>query len=184
MTQPMRFFKETARRVLAQGRRFDFFEIDAQTPSGRTVHKQGIHHPGAVIILPILDTPSGPTLVLERNDRVLVGQSLLELPAGTREPGEDPATTAGRELVEETGYQAATCTELCRFYTSPGLSDELMWAFVARQLTHVGQHLEPDEGISVELIHADHALELIDAGQIVDAKSILTLLFARRKGLL
>ena len=59
MTQPMRFFKETARRVLAQGRRFDFIEVDAQTPSGHTVHKQGIHHPGAVIILPILDTPEG-----------------------------------------------------------------------------------------------------------------------------
>ena len=70
-----------------------------------------------------------------RNERFAVGEFLWELPAGTLEPGEAPKTTASRELMEETGYQAGQIDFLTKFYTSPGFCNELMHAYVARVCT-------------------------------------------------
>ncbi len=138
------------------------------------------------MILPLLETPSGgePTILFVRNDRFAIGQSLLELPAGTREVGEAPEVTAGRELVEEAGYQAATLELLTRFYTTPGMTDELMWAYLARGLTQVGQQLEEDESLTVEPVAATAAMRMIETGELKDAKSILVLLLARSRGML
>lgn len=143
-----------------------------------------VRHPGAVVILPILDGPGGPQIVMIRNLRVALEAELLELPAGTLERGEDPAACAARELMEETGYEALTIRPLGRFYTTPGLTDELMHAFVATGLRSVGQDLEDDESIRVEPVPLAAAMACIDAGELVDAKSILTILWACRRGVL
>ena len=74
---------------------------------------------------------------LIRSRRLTVGETLIEVPAGTREPDETPLETAHRELAEETGYRAAHFEELINFYPSPGISNERMWLFVAR--AHAGQ---------------------------------------------
>ncbi len=173
------------RTTLARGAKFDFVEATFDVPGGVEVRRQYIRHPGAVVILPILNTPQGRQVVFVRNRRVALGKFILELPAGTRDqPGERPDETAARELREETGYTAATWTPLARFYTGPGLTDESMHAFLATDLLHVGQQLEADEQMSVRAIPVPEALSLIDRGELVDGKSIAVLLMAARRGLL
>jgi ADP-ribose pyrophosphatase len=122
--------------------------------------------------------------VLIRNHRPTVDRELLECCAGTIERGDPPADTAARELIEETGYRAGKLTPLGMFYTSPGLSDEMMWVFVATELTHVGQHLEEDENIVVEVVPTAEALAMATDGRMIDAKSMLGLLWARAKGMI
>ncbi len=173
------------RTTLFKGAKFDFDELSWTASDGRVLRRQFVRHPGSVVILPVLETTGQPArVVLIRNLRQAVGKVLWELPAGTRDGDEDPARCAARELIEETGYQAATLQPLCRFHTSPGLSDEWMHAFVARGLTHVGQRLEPDEDLTVHPLPIDDGLALIDSGELVDCKSMAVLLFARRRGLI
>jgi len=140
-----------------------------------------VRHPGAVTVLPVIDEA---TIVLIRNDRPAVGKTLWELPAGTLEAGEDPAKCAARELTEEAGYSAGRIEPLGAFFTTPGMTDEFMRAFAAFDLTSVGQRLERDERITVETMPVARALALLDTGELQDAKSMLTLLLALRKGLL
>jgi ADP-ribose pyrophosphatase len=168
------------RTLIHRGRKFDFEQLEFVGSDGTVLRREVVRHPGAVVILPILDDGR---IVLIRNHRPSLDRPLYELPAGTLEAGEKPVACAGRELIEETGYDAATIRPLGRFYTSPGLSDELMWAFVATQLEHVGQRLEPDERLTVHPIPAREAFGMIESGELVDGKSMLTLLWAERKGL-
>jgi ADP-ribose pyrophosphatase len=186
VNQPLTGTPSVHRETLIKGAKFDFDRLTMQTADGRTLVRQSVRHPGAVLILPLLADPAGgaPTVIMIRNWRISIQQWLHELPAGTLEPGEDPAACAARELEEETGYSAATITPLCRFYTSPGLSDELMWAYVAAGLRPVGQRLEQDEWVTVHPMPAAAALGMIDTGELIDAKSILTLLYAQKQGLL
>lgn len=168
------------RRTLHKGRKFDF-EILTVLQRGRETQRENVHHPGAVVVVPVLDDGR---IVLIRNHRLSVGERLWECCAGTMEPPEPPELCAARELVEETGYRAATITPLGWFYTTPGLTDERMHAFVATGLAHVGQDLEDDESIAVEAVPADRVLEMIDSGELRDAKSMTALLLAQRRGYL
>lgn len=173
------------RTTLVRGAKFDFVEASFKGADGKELRRQYVQHPGAVVILPILHTPEGARVVFVRNRRIPLGRFILELPAGTRDKvGEEPLTTAARELVEETGYKAATLTPLLRFYTGPGLTDEFMHAFLASGLSEVGQRLEADEQMSVRTYSVREALALIERGELVDCKSITTLLYASHRGLL
>jgi ADP-ribose pyrophosphatase len=171
------------RRIIHKGAKFDFEEVTWPSggPGGRALTRQVVRHPGAVVIVPVLEDGS---VVFIRNFRIATEQRLLELPAGTLEPQEAPEVCAARELVEETGYQAATLRQLGRFYTSPGLSDELMHAFVATGLKEVGQDLEEDEDLTIEIVAANAVLEMLQTGKLVDGKSMLAVLLAWREGLL
>lgn len=112
-----------------------------------------------------------------RNVRPCVDQELWELPAGTLDrPGEEPSAAALRELEEEAGYRAARLSPLCRFYSSPGITNELLRAYVATGLTRTCQRLDPTEQIRVEPIQMSEALAMIRQGRIVDAKTIVTIL--------
>ncbi len=196
----------TARSLLHRGKKFDFELLTVQRPGGSTLKRENVRHPGAVVIVPILNpqlptahSPLPPSIVLIRNFRISLAQPLLECCAGTIErsrlpdrdgqpqgfgPGEAPELCAARELIEETGYQAATLIPLGWFYTTPGLTDEQMFAFAATGLTHVGQKLEEDESIDVEIVPAPRVLEMIRTGELRDAKSMLAILLAERAGLL
>jgi ADP-ribose pyrophosphatase len=172
------------RELLFKGAKFDFERLTVQDAAGQTLVRQSVRHPGAVVILPILRESAGESVVLIRNWRISIEQWLYELPAGTLEPGEEPAACAARELEEETGFAAATITALGRFYTSPGMSNELMWAYAATGLRPVGQRLEPDEWVTVHPVRTAGAFGMIDSGELTDGKSILALLLARQRGLL
>lgn len=150
---------------------------------GKPITRQVVRHPGAVAVVPLLEGGE-QRVVLIRNWRISVEKWLYEIPAGTLEKGERPEKCAARELEEETGYRAATLELLCRFYTSPGLSDELMWVYAATGLVEVGQRLEENELVTVHPVAADKALAMMDSGELVDSKSIAGLLVAQRRGLL
>jgi ADP-ribose pyrophosphatase len=139
-------------------------------------------HPGAVVIMAFLDDD---TIVLIRNRRYAIGQTLIELPAGTLEPHEDPMNCAGRELVEETGYLAEKLEFLNTFFTSPGVLSERMYAFAAYGLTASLKALEAGEEIEVMPTAWNDCLTMIEDGRIQDAKTIATVLMYdkfRRRG--
>ena len=156
------------------GVKFSVDRILVQPTDGSDpVWRERVQHNGAVIVLPILDDGR---IVMIRVHRFIVGQTMWELCAGTLEIGEDPADCAGRELIEETGYRAGTIEKLSAFYTSPGFSNELMHAYIATDLTHVGQQLEPTEDITVEPLPIQDVLEMIRDGRCKDGKTIAALL--------
>ncbi len=167
------------RRTLHKGRKFDF-ELLTVLQGGKETQREVVRHPGAVVIVPILDDGR---IVLIRNFRVGLGERLWECCAGTIEPPEAAEACAARELVEETGYRPATLRSLGWFYTTPGLTDERMHGFVATGLTHVGQNLEEDESIEVEAVTRERVLSMIDSGELRDAKSMLAILLALRRGI-
>jgi len=150
--------------------------------SGRRHKREVVVHPGAVVILGLLDDEQ---VLLIRNRRYAVGQVLLELPAGTLEKKEDPMNCAGRELLEETGYLARRLKPIGSYFTSPGILSEKMYAFAAYDLVKKESALEEGEEIEVEPTPLDDAMAMIGDGRIQDAKTIATLLmydrFHRRK---
>ena len=143
-----------------------------ERPGRAPVARDVVIHPGAVVILPILDDRR---VVMIRNYRYPVEEELWELPAGTREPAESPVVTARRELEEETGYRAKNLTPMMEFYTSPGILTERMHAFVATDLTMVGQNLQGSERIEVEVLDLGDARRKLIRGEFADGKTIAVL---------
>jgi ADP-ribose pyrophosphatase len=135
-------------------------------------------HPGAVLILGLLDEPGNDQkVVLIRSFRYTIGQYLYELPAGTLEKGEEPLNCAGRELLEETGYLAGRLVPLMTFYTSPGILSEKMFVFTAYDLQQSAAALEEGEDITVHCVTLDESVGMVREGLIQDAKTIAALLF-------
>lgn len=159
--------------ILLHATRFRVERREYDVPGHGRVRRELVCHPGAVLILPLLDED---TVIMIRNYRFSVGAEILELPAGTLEPDEPPIDCAARELIEETGYDAGRIEPLCAFYTSPGFTDERMHCFVARDLTEVGQQLEATEQIRIAPMPYADAIAATTDGRIVDAKSIAALL--------
>ncbi len=166
------------RKTLLETRRFNVVECTVTRADGQEASCQFIEHPGAVAILPLVDDDH---LCLIRNHRLTVRKTLVELPAGTREPGEPPVETARRELIEETGYRAARFVELSGFYPSPGVLSERMYLFLATDLVPGEPRREPNEQIQNLVVSWDEALAMIDRGEIEDAKTIVALLAYDRK---
>ena len=144
-------------------------EVRRFMQDGRAVTREIVHHPGAVVIVPVFENGD---LILIKNQRIAVGEQLWELPAGTREPGEDPESTARREVAEETGYRADRITFLSECYTTPGFCDEKIHIYLARELSEVGQNLDPGEEIEVVRTPHEKSLDMIADGTIRDAKTI------------
>jgi ADP-ribose pyrophosphatase len=145
--------------------------------TGREVRREVVVHPGAVVVLPVME--DGRVLMI-RNFRYSVQQALVELPAGTLEKGEDPMNCAGRELLEETGYLANKLQRIGAFFSSPGILTEKLYAFAAYHLEKKVAALEEDEEIEIMPVLFDDALKMIDTAEIVDAKTIATLLMYER----
>ena len=145
--------------------------------NGNRTRREVCVHPGAVVILPLLDDGQ---VVLIRNRRYTIGQYLIELPAGTLERNEDPMNCAGRELLEETGYLAGRLKPLNSFYSSPGILTEKLYAFAAYDLEKQSAALEEGEEIEVQPTALDEAIQMIRDGRIQDGKTIATLLMYER----
>lgn len=160
------------RRCVFQARRFYVEHRVYERAEGDPIVRDVVVHPGAVVILPVLDEKR---IVMIRSVRHAVEQELLELPAGTLEPGEKPIETARRELTEETGYEAGRVEPFIEFYTSPGVLSELMRAFTAQDLTFVGQRLEDSERIVPEIVALEDARRGLIEGRFRDGKTIAVL---------
>ena len=162
------------RQVVYDGKKVRLEIHHLEDPDTEKRHKREVCvHPGAVVVLPLL--PDG-RVVLIRNYRYAVGESLLELPAGTLERGEEPINCAGRELIEETGYTAGRLKSLGSFFTSPGILSERMYAFAAYDLRPGEATPEEGEQIEVRPTAWDDVLDMIRSGAINDAKTIAVVL--------
>lgn len=164
-------------QVLLKTSRFRVERVERQLKDGRVHAREVVRHPGAVVILPMVDDDH---VCLIHNFRVSVNQTLIELPAGTLEPPEPPAATAARELTEETGYFADQLKFLHAFYLSPGILDELMHLFVATGLRRGDAAREVGEEIENLVVPLEEAIGMIFDGRIKDAKSIASLLYYDR----
>ncbi|MGD0899493.1 MAG: NUDIX hydrolase [Thermoguttaceae bacterium] len=162
--------------LLFEGKRFRVERVVQLGPDGAEHAKEIVRHPGAVTILPVLH--DGRICLIE-NYRAAVAQRLVELPAGTLEPGEDPAATARRELAEETGYRAKAIQLLATFYMSPGILDEKMFLYLATGLEPGPAALEAGEDIHVRLATWDEALAMARENRIRDAKTLVGLLYCQ-----
>ena len=161
-------------KPLFEGTRFRVERVIQVTPDGAEHVREVVRHPGAVTILPLLDDGR---VCFVQNFRVAVDRALVELPAGTLEPGEDPALTAERELAEETGYRAEQIRLLATFCMSPGILDEQMHLFLATGLRAGPMALEPGEDIRPLVITWKEALAMARDGRIEDAKTLVGLLY-------
>jgi ADP-ribose pyrophosphatase len=161
-----------AGRVVFKGALFEVHRAELCDIHGAKHPFDAVIHPGAAVVLPLV----GDNIVMIRNRRFAIGQELWELPAGILEPHEEAEKTALRELQEETGYAAVHIKKLISFYTSPGMSTELIHGFVAWGLTLEEQNLEPTEQIKVEILTKSEVLNLLQHGHIKDAKTALLLL--------
>ena len=164
-------------QFLFQGKRFQVVRARQVSKDGTMHERDVIVHPGSVVVLPLLDSDR---VCLIRNYRVAVGETLIELPAGTLEPGEDPLETARRELAEETGYRAGKLEKLCEFYMSPGILRERMHLFLATQLMAGKDSREPGEEIENLAVPWSEAIGMVESGTIRDAKTLAGLLYYDR----
>lgn len=144
--------------------------------SGRRASREVVEHPGAVAIL----AWDGERLAAVRQWRQAAGAELLEIPAGTREPGEAPLLTAQRELAEECGLAAVSWEEGPVFYTAPGFSTELLTLFLATELHPVDVAPPEDEALERSWLTLPDALAAMDDGRIRDAKSLVGVLWLAR----
>jgi ADP-ribose diphosphatase len=167
-----------ALRILLETGRFRVVEETVTREDGRTASCQYVVHPGSVAILPLVDDGH---VCLIRNRRLTVQATLIEIPAGTREPDEPPLECARRELEEETGYRASRWEKLAEFYASPGILSERMHVFLARDLVPGNPRREANEEIENLVVSWCKALEMIDRGEIVDGKTIVALLTYDRR---
>ncbi len=149
-----------------------------QLPSGKTGIREVVRHPGGVTAIPLLDDGR---LLLIRQFRYPIQRFIYELPAGKLDSNQPPLETMMRELEEETGYRAGIMDFECCFYTSPGISDELIHLFTARKLTRLSQRLEEGEHITVEAFTPAECVEKLQTGQIMDGKTILGILWFQHK---
>jgi len=150
-----------------------------RTPNGTELELELVRHPGAAAVVALLSTDDAadPSILLIRQYRYAAGGMIWEIPAGVLETGEDPATCARRELLEETGAEADRCELLTTIYTTPGFTDERIHLFLASGIRAGAANPNPDELIEVAARPLSHALGMVSDGEIQDAKTIIGLLY-------
>lgn len=149
---------------------------DVTLPNGKVAKREIIKHPGAVAIIAI--TAQGKLVLVEQYRKALE-RSIIEIPAGKIDPGEEPLTTALRELEEETGYGSRDLTYLQSFATSPGFADEIVHVYLAKDLYVLEEKADLDEDEFVELLEVtlEEAQEMVNDKRIYDAKTAFAVLY-------
>jgi ADP-ribose pyrophosphatase len=171
---------KTGSRRIYTGRMVNL-DVDAvRFPDGSMGELEIFRHPGASAVVPFLSDPAGedPQVLLIRQYRYAAQQFLYEVPAGRLDPGEQPDACARRELREETGCEASSVEHMYTMYTTPGFTDEKIHVFMAVGLTRGENAREADEFIELETMPLSRALELVERGEIQDAKTALSLMYA------
>lgn len=146
-------------------------------PDGHLTEREYIEHPGAVMIIPLLDDGE---LVMERQYRYPLKRDMIELPAGKIDAGEPPLECAKRELLEETGYAASSWRHIATIHPLIGYSSERIEFYLARGLTHIGAHLDDGEFLEIFTLPLPTALEWVREGRITDGKTVAGLFWAER----
>lgn len=162
--------KTLKRETIFQGRMISLYVDEVSLPNGKTSTREIVEHPGAVAVIAFTDDEK---MIMVKQYRKALNRTLIEIPAGKLEKGEDPETTAKRELEEETGYTCETLKHLVSFYTSPGFADEILHIYLAEGLRKENK-LEPDVDEFVELLELtyEEVKNGIENKEIMDAKTI------------
>jgi ADP-ribose pyrophosphatase len=160
------------RRVIYRGRKIDLALQAVVLGDGSRGMREVVLHRGAVALVPMVDAHH---VCLVENQRYAVGKVLLEVPAGTIDPGETPEQTAVRELGEETGYRAGRVTKLREWFVSPGVLSERMFLFLCEDLQPGETRHQADERLRPVIVPWDEALRMVHDGRIEDAKTMLAL---------
>ena len=161
-------------RTAFEGKVFDV-TVDTIKEGELVYQREVVRHPGSAVIVPVF---ADDTVALVRQYRHPAVKYLLEIPAGTLNNRERPEAGAARELEEELGFVAGRIEKLSEFFVSPGFCEEKMWVYLATDLTQTKQKLDDDEVIEVVRISFSESLEMISAGEIEDAKTIIGLMLA------
>lgn len=161
--------------TLFKGRVIDFSLRQAKLIDGTIVSREIVVNKGAVVIVALTDRNE---VRLVKQYRAAAETWVIELPAGTLEAGEDPDLAAPRELLEETGDQAANWQKLGAFYTAPGILTEYLQLYLATGLIPGPNRLEFDEHIEVLTVPWAEAIAMIQRHEIEDAKTIAGLMLA------
>lgn len=151
---------------------------DVRLPDGNASKREVIKHPGAVALVAVDDNNK---ILMVRQFRIAAGKVMLEIPAGTLEPGEPPSECAARELQEETGYKPTQLESLGGIYAAPGYTTEFIHLFYASGLVESSLDQDSDEFIEMERISLTDALHMIDSGEIDDSKTVNGILRVARK---
>ena len=164
-------------RKVFDGHLLHVYQDQARLPDGKVKVREYIAHPGAVVIIPLLDNGE---LVLERQHRYPLHRDFFELPAGKIDSGEDPLPCAQRELLEETGYTAKSWRYLTTLHPCIGYSDEKLIYYLAEDLIFEGASLDDGEHLEVFTLTLASALEWVKAGKITDNKTVSGLFWAEK----
>ncbi|MCD5383476.1 NUDIX hydrolase [candidate division WOR-3 bacterium] len=167
--------KQVSRNSIYKGRIINLFNDVVLLEDGTETEREVVEHRGAVACLPFINREE---VLLIKQYRYPVQREVFEIPAGIIELGEKPELTVRRELLEETGYSSNNIDHLCRFYTSPGYSDEIIYLYFAYNLKKEKPNRDYDENITVKLLPLCRCLDMIKEGEICDAKTIIALLVA------
>lgn len=174
----MRKFEEKTIHTdkIYNGKIIDLQVDKVQLPDGKTAKRELIKHPGAVAVIPV--TKENKIVLIEQYRKPLE-KSIIEIPAGKVEKGEQPELTAIRELEEETGYTASKLSFITSFYTSPGFADELMQIFITDELIPLETPAakDDDEFIEVMELTLAEAKQLVEEERIHDAKTNYAILY-------
>ena len=171
-------FRKLDERIVWQGTLVSAGTGTFVDPDGNTFERDVVHHPGAVVVVPVVDGE----VILVRQYRAAIDGELLEVPAGKRDVTDEPVeVTAHRELEEEVGMTAGAMVKLAEFYNSPGFCDEHSFLFLATDLTPCATSFQghEEQHMTIERVPLDSVPALIAAGDLVDAKSIIALCLAR-----
>lgn len=183
--QPGKPAKVLASQISYDGPLFQVFSEEIREPNGKQLKREIIRHNGSVVVLAVDSSKSkkDPLILIERQFRHAAGQYLYEVPAGKMDEGEKRLAAAKRELIEETGYRAKKWSKLVRYYASPGFLGEWMQVFLAEGLTPGEAKPEDDESLELQFVPLSELLRLIEAGEIRDGKTLVSvMLYARRLG--
>ena len=180
MSEPVDLTEHTLEsQSLCKGRLLDARRDRVRLPNGKESTREYLVHPGAAVIIPVLDNGE---VILERQHRYPLHRDFIELPAGKLDPGEDPLTCAQRELTEETGYVARDWQYLTTIYPCIGYSDERLVFYLARGLEHVGHARDHDEFLEILRVPLDEALAMVGDRRIDEGKTVMGLLWLARFG--
>jgi ADP-ribose pyrophosphatase len=166
---------------LYTGRIVNLDRDTVQFPDGSSGPLEMLRHPGASAVVPFLDDPrsADPLVLLIRQFRHAADGFIWEIPAGRLDAGESPEACAHRELAEETGLRAGRLERLTTIYTTPGFTDERIHLFLAQDLSEGAHHREADEFMELHRVRWSAVLELIRRGDLMDSKTLTTLLFVQ-----
>lgn len=156
-----------------KGRIINLRVDDALLPNGNTAIREVVEHPGGVCVAALTEDDC---LLFVRQFRYPYGEILLELPAGKRDPGEEPLQTGKRELKEETGFTASQYRSLGRLYPTPGYVNEVIYMYLATDLTAGETSPDEDEFLEIEKIPLETAVQMVLNGDLPDAKTQIMVL--------